>query len=76
MSDNKCVCCGNSIPEGSQVCPNCIRKTLGVETVDKESERKVIRINKFYDMLITGSRLLQFSCSHCFSSWVLLSDRL
>lgn len=51
MSDNKCVCCGSSIPEGSQVCPNCIRKTLGVETVDKEAERKVIRINKFYDIV-------------------------
>lgn len=23
MSDNLCVCCGEIIPEGKQVCPSC-----------------------------------------------------
>lgn len=23
---NRCVCCGEIIPEGRQVCPNCVAK--------------------------------------------------
>ena len=23
MNDNTCVCCGDQIPEGMQVCPKC-----------------------------------------------------
>lgn len=23
ISDNRCICCGEVIPEGRQVCPNC-----------------------------------------------------
>ena len=23
MNDNTCVCCGETIPEGRQVCPKC-----------------------------------------------------
>ena len=29
MSENRCVCCGDLIPEGVQVCPKC-EKTLGI----------------------------------------------
>lgn len=29
MSENRCVCCGDLIPEGVQVCPRC-EKTLGI----------------------------------------------
>ena len=25
-TDNRCVCCGEIIPEGAQVCPTCIRE--------------------------------------------------
>lgn len=27
MSEDKCVCCGGSIPEGSQVCEACIKES-------------------------------------------------
>lgn len=26
MSDNRCVCCGEIIPEGMQVCVHCVSK--------------------------------------------------
>ena len=26
MTDNRCVCCGDVIPEGRMVCPNCEEK--------------------------------------------------
>ena len=29
MAENRCVCCGDLIPEGVQVCPRC-EKTLGI----------------------------------------------
>lgn len=28
MADNRCVCCGEIIPEGSQVCYSCANKEL------------------------------------------------
>lgn len=27
MSENRCVCCGEIIPEGIQVCQNCMERT-------------------------------------------------
>ena len=51
MNSNRCVCCGQEIPEGTQVCPNCIRKTLGVETYSPEAAKKTIRINKFFEIM-------------------------
>lgn len=27
MMDNRCVCCGEEIPEGRQVCPRCEKET-------------------------------------------------
>ena len=42
-SDNRCVCCGEIIPEGRQVCPNCERSPAddpliikAVDTLRKE----------------------------------------
>lgn len=26
MEDNRCICCGEVIPEGRQVCPDCEEK--------------------------------------------------
>lgn len=37
MSDSKCIVCGVEIPEGRQVCPNCVSK----ET--KPSEIAILR---------------------------------
>lgn len=50
MSDNKCVCCGTSIPEGHQVCPLCIKKSYGTETVDKRQEKDLVRATRFYNV--------------------------
>ena len=41
MSDNRCVCCGAIIPEGSQVCPTCEKK---VNTHKETAEEKFDRI--------------------------------
>ena len=38
MDSNKCVSCGCDIPEGSQVCNECL-KEAGV--IDKESEKEL-----------------------------------
>lgn len=40
MSDNRCVCCGAQIPEGSMVCANC-QKSAGIhkETSEERFER-------------------------------------
>ena len=27
MGENRCICCGEVIPEGLQVCPACVRKS-------------------------------------------------
>ena len=33
MNDNRCVCCGEQIPEGSMVCVSCQRKAGKAEGV-------------------------------------------
>ena len=44
-SDNRCVCCGEPVPEGRQVCPNCERDAeddpliiKAVDTLRKEKK--------------------------------------
>lgn len=39
MNDNTCICCGEQIPEGMQVCPKCAKDgDIGMELVfDEES---------------------------------------
>ena len=34
MNNNRCVCCGEIIPEGRQVCPICERKSYSRDKVD------------------------------------------
>lgn len=29
MNDNRCICCGNVIPEGRHVCPICEATAMG-----------------------------------------------
>ena len=40
--DNRCVCCGAIIPEGTQVCPTCARK--GIEVHKETGQEKFDRI--------------------------------
>ena len=39
--ENRCVCCGEQIPEGTQICPNCSKKGVYVhkETKAERFER-------------------------------------
>lgn len=49
-NENRCVCCGAIIPEGTQVCPICLKHSLGV---DFNSERYVkAKINVFKQLHI------------------------
>ena len=38
--DNECVCCGDEIPEGLQVCPRCVKKSN-----DGAASFKIIKID-------------------------------
>ena len=49
MSDNRCVCCGDIIPEGQQVCMNCKRK---VEESGDKKERPKSEAEKEFDRLL------------------------
>ena len=47
MSSNQCVCCGEIIPEGRQVCPTCESKRVTRPTLDdlrplSRTEREMI----------------------------------
>lgn len=38
MTENRCICCGEIIPEGRQVCPSCEAAAKEVtEDVEKDS---------------------------------------
>ena len=40
MTDNRCVCCGEIIPEGRLVCPACEqgkKEELNVPVIDEET---------------------------------------
>ena len=47
MSDNRCVCCGEQIPEGSMVCPNCENKYNHDPEYEKLAEKRERRAEKF-----------------------------
>lgn len=42
--ENKCVCCGNIIPEGRMVCPGCEEDTKNF--VPKETNVKTFKLRK------------------------------
>lgn len=42
MSEDRCVCCGDIIPEGRQVCPGCEIRTSGTSKLsEKYIERRL-----------------------------------
>ena len=51
MSDNLCVCCGRQIPEGAQVCSECIKKA-------EESEKRYNAIQNRKVAVYAGTRNL------------------
>jgi len=50
MSENRCVCCGEVIPEGGQVCPNCkkeaadlpVRKQITIRYPPDVTEKEAV----------------------------------
>lgn len=52
MSENRCVCCGEIIPEGRQVCIRCERTTYGKET--NMNEKQVDRIIEIVGKALAG----------------------
>ena len=51
MSDNRCVICGEQIPEGSMVCPNCENKYNYEPVIDPEEEKKERRAEAFHRIM-------------------------
>lgn len=72
MAEDRCVCCGEIIPEGRQVCPNCEHKdvcakfkaTGGVKRCDhfKEMPKKGKWIAVPSSDMMTGKA---YKCSEC-----------
>ena len=40
MAENRCVCCGAVIPEGTQVCPKCTKEYWNHEAKVSRNARK------------------------------------
>jgi predicted nucleic acid-binding Zn ribbon protein len=55
MNNNRCICCGDTIPEGKQVCDNCEQNTktyLNNETMKKFNITIKLRGDNVYDLYI------------------------
>lgn len=53
MNENRCVCCGAIIPEGSQVCVNC-QKGAGVHKPTPEEKVESFVWDWFIPLLLLG----------------------
>lgn len=56
MMENRCVSCGNIIPEGRQTCPKCLGDTNYSATQEKKLAKSVGKenqksINKLFDYI-------------------------
>ena len=40
MDQNRCVCCGEAIPEGMQVCPKCMKEYGEFEKLANRRQRR------------------------------------
>ena len=45
-NENRCVCCGVIIPEGTQVCPICLKGVLGVQANTESYIKEKIKVFK------------------------------
>lgn len=56
MSENRCICCGDVIPEGIQVCPACIAKA---EAKQEKYERvTTVMMDWVYPLIMLGLIIL------------------
>ena len=51
MNENTCVCCGETIPEGRQVCWRCEHKTTKVGSILQSHNVSKELVGKVYDGL-------------------------
>ena len=56
MADNRCVCCGEQIPEGSLVCPVCANKQL----IDNAIGEVVKKDYEMYDKKLRRRELIDY----------------
>ena len=49
MSDNRCVCCGEQIPEGTMICPKCHKEYTGYEKEVNRISKRAERFNNIMD---------------------------
>lgn len=43
MSENRCVCCGDIIPEGRQICPYCEQPEIYIAVAETEKRTITVR---------------------------------
>ena len=55
MNENTCVCCGEIIPEGRQVCWRCEHKTTKVGSILQSHNVPKELVEKVYDCLFKKS---------------------
>lgn len=58
MEENRCVCCGEIIPEGLQVCPSCL-------VTARLDCPHVWVFNGFTDDVLKGERCMDYKCKAC-----------
>ena len=55
MNENTCVCCGETIPEGRQVCWGCEHKTTKVGSILQSQNAPKELVEKVYDCLFKSN---------------------
>lgn len=70
MSDERCVCCGEQVPEGRQVCPKCEKiAPAGAEAACNVAVRRAVK--EFADRV-----KLEFGCLFDEEIPPILNDRI
>ena len=49
MSENRCICCGEPIPEGTQVCPQCMKE---YDKYDKPVSKELRNAQRFEEIMM------------------------
>ena len=65
MNDNTCICCGEPIPEGRQVCPKC----------EKDGER-MNNIEIIKNFIMTGKAIYELSLMEAESEGLEIPDSI
>lgn len=58
MNDNRCVCCGQIIPEGRQVCPICEEKAKRRDIVEYWVDSWIVPLTLFGLLILAVVRIM------------------